>query len=89
MDFEVRRRSGRIVVKTRDLAKAYGDRQVFSGVDMLVERSETAVVIGLNGTGKTTLLKIIAGLLKPDAGTVELGYNVEQISYPGWSRIQP
>ncbi len=77
VDFELRRRSGRIVVETHDLAKAYEDRQVFSGVDMMVERADTAIVIGLNGTGKTTLLKIIAGLLKPDAGTVELGYNVD------------
>ncbi len=77
VDFEVRRRSGRIVVETCDLAKVYGGRPVFSGVDMMVERGETAIVIGLNGTGKTTLLKIIAGLLEPDAGEVELGYNVD------------
>jgi ATP-binding cassette subfamily F protein 3 len=69
-------RSGREVLKLRGLAKAYGDKRIYRGLDATVLRGERVGVIGANGAGKTTLLKLAAGETIPDAGTVELGHGV-------------
>ena len=62
--------SGEIVIETRGLAKAFGDRQALRGVSFGAERGELLAVIGPNGAGKTTLLSILAGIRKPDSGSV-------------------
>lgn len=68
--------SGNDVLKVEGLAKAFPPLQLFQGIDFEVKRGERVALIGNNGTGKTTILKIINELLLPDAGTVTLGSNV-------------
>jgi ATPase subunit of ABC transporter with duplicated ATPase domains len=72
-DFRRPARSGDDVVKVARLRKAYGDKVVHGGLDLLVRRGERWAVMGENGAGKTTLLKMIAGVLTPDAGEVTVG----------------
>ena len=57
----------------RDVRKSFGRRRVLAGVDLEVAPGELVAVVGENGTGKTTLLRILAGDLRPDAGTVTVG----------------
>ncbi len=72
--------SGNDVMTVRGLAKSFGPLHLFSNVDMDLKRGERVAIIGNNGTGKTTLLKIINGLTAADTGTVTLGSKV-QIGY--------
>jgi ABC-2 type transport system ATP-binding protein len=58
-------------VEARGLVKRYGEREALKGVDFSADPGELVAVIGPNGAGKTTLLSILAGTLKPDAGTVD------------------
>ncbi len=67
---------GRRVLAAEALAKSYGGRAVFAGVDLEVERGERLVVVGVNGAGKSTLLRILAGREDADAGTVVRGTGV-------------
>jgi phospholipid/cholesterol/gamma-HCH transport system ATP-binding protein len=60
------------VVRIRDLYKAFGENEVLRGVDMDLYQGENLVVLGRSGTGKSVLIKIIAGLLKPDSGGVNV-----------------
>src|SRR5205085_2685491 len=69
-------RAGEDVAKVAGVTKAFGARVVHRAVDLLVRRGERWAVMGENGTGKTTLLKMVAGALSPDAGEVTLGANV-------------
>jgi phospholipid/cholesterol/gamma-HCH transport system ATP-binding protein len=69
------------VVTIRDLYKAFGSNEVLRGVDLNLYHGENLVVLGRSGTGKSVLIKIIAGLLKPDSGTVNvLGKEVPQLA---------
>ena len=68
--------SGNDVLTIRDLKKSFGSHTLFSGVDVDIQRGERVAVIGNNGTGKTTLLKIINGLFDPDQGAITLGSKV-------------
>ena len=68
--------SGNDVLKVEGLTKAFPPLQLFSGINFEVKRGERVALIGNNGTGKTTILKIINELIPPDAGTVTLGSNV-------------
>jgi phospholipid/cholesterol/gamma-HCH transport system ATP-binding protein len=71
------------VITIRGLRKSFGDLHVLRNVDLDVYRSENVVVLGRSGTGKSVLIKIIVGLLKPDAGSVVvLGRDVEQLRGP-------
>jgi ATPase subunit of ABC transporter with duplicated ATPase domains len=67
---------GRLVLEGKDLAVRYGGLEVFDGVDVVVERGERLLIMGLNGAGKTSLLRVLAGDRPADAGTVTLGHNV-------------
>jgi putrescine transport system ATP-binding protein len=62
-----------MLLQARELEKSYGSDQVFSGVALSLGARETLAVLGRSGCGKTTLLKILAGLLRPDRGMIELG----------------
>lgn len=69
------------VISIRGLYKSFGENHVLRGVDLDVHRRENVVVLGRSGTGKSVLIKIIAGLLKPDAGEVlVLGKEVQRLS---------
>lgn len=68
--------SGNDVLTIRGLSKSFGSLRLFSDVDAEVKRGERVAVIGSNGTGKTTLLKIINGLVPPDTGSLTLGSKV-------------
>jgi ABC-2 type transport system ATP-binding protein len=61
------------VLAARGICKSFGRRRVLAGLDLEVAAGELVAVVGENGTGKTTLLRILAGDLRPDAGTVTVG----------------
>lgn len=68
------------VVSIRNLYKSFGDNHVLRGVDLDLRHGENLVVLGRSGTGKSVLIKIIAGLLKPDSGIVNvLGREVPKL----------
>jgi ATP-binding cassette subfamily F protein 3 len=68
--------SGNDVLSVTGLAKSYPPLQLFSGIDFEIKRGERVALIGANGTGKTTILKIITQMIEADAGEVRLGTNV-------------
>lgn len=74
--FETRVRSGNDVLSIRDLSKSFGSRTLFENINLEIKRGERVALIGPNGTGKTTLFRIIMGSVNPDSGNVELGRNV-------------
>lgn len=69
-------RAGRVVLEVEGLAQAYGGPPVFEDVSFALERGERLLVMGLNGAGKTSLLRILAGEAQPVAGTVKAGLGV-------------
>jgi ATPase subunit of ABC transporter with duplicated ATPase domains len=76
-DFRPPPRSGDDVLRLASVRKAYGERVIFDGFDLLVRRGERWCVMGANGAGKSTLLKIAAGANPPDGGVVTLGAAVK------------
>ena len=68
--------SGNDVLHIEDLSKSFGSLSLFTRIGMDIKRGEHVAIIGDNGTGKTTILKIINGLLEADEGTITLGSNV-------------
>jgi ATPase subunit of ABC transporter with duplicated ATPase domains len=69
--------AGRQVLHVEDLTKGYGGPPVFSDISFDVGRGERVLIMGLNGAGKTSLLRILAGETSPDAGTFGFGHGVE------------
>ena len=67
---------GRTPLVARGLSKSYGSLEVFTGVDLAIDRGSRVVVLGLNGAGKTTLLRLLAGVEKPDTGALEPGHGL-------------
>ena len=68
------------VITIRRLFKSFGDHKVLRGIDLDLHKTENLVVLGRSGSGKSVLIKIIAGLLKPDSGVVEvLGQKVDEL----------
>ncbi|MDQ3761284.1 MAG: ATP-binding cassette domain-containing protein [Actinomycetota bacterium] len=67
---------GRTPLRASGLGKSYGTLEVFSGVDLAVDRGARVVILGLNGAGKTTLLRLLGGTEHPDAGQVEAGHGL-------------
>jgi ATPase subunit of ABC transporter with duplicated ATPase domains len=76
-DFRRPPRSGDDVAMLEGVDKAFGSRRVYEGFDFKVRRGERWCVMGKNGAGKSTLLKMVAGTLKPDAGSVRLGASLK------------
>lgn len=69
------------VISIRNLRKSFGDLHVLQGIDLDVKQGENIAVLGRSGTGKSVLIKIIIGLLKPDSGSVVvLGQDVEKLT---------
>ncbi len=67
---------GKTPLTAEGLSKAFGSLEVFTGVDLAVDRGAKVVVLGLNGAGKTTLLRLLAGTEQPDAGEVLPGHGL-------------
>ena len=76
LSLEPRFPSGNDVLRVEGLAKSFGDHTLFTDLDFEIKRGERVALIGNNGTGKTTILKIINGLLAADAGSFTLGSKV-------------
>ena len=68
---------GRVPLTASDLSKHSGSLEVFTGVDLAIDRGANVVVLGLNGAGKTTLLRILAGIEAPDTGEVVPGHGLK------------
>ena len=68
---------GRTPLMASNLSKSYGSLEIFTAVDLAIDKGSKVVVIGLNGAGKTTLLRILAGVDKPDTGQLEPGHGLK------------
>jgi len=79
--FQTTATSGREALSIRRVEKAYGPRQVLTGLSLEVERGERVALVGANGVGKSTLLRLLAGHEKPDAGTIRAGYRLAPVYY--------
>jgi ATP-binding cassette subfamily F protein 3 len=79
--------SGRDVLTVISLSKSYNGSRVFSEVELLLNRGDKVAVVGVNGAGKSTFLKILAGQIEPDSGEVRPGSNV-RLSYFGQHQAQ-
>ncbi|MFI5586533.1 ABC-F family ATP-binding cassette domain-containing protein [Amycolatopsis sp. NPDC051758] len=67
---------GRTPLTAEDLSKSYGSLEIFTGVDLAVDRGSKVVVLGLNGAGKTTLLRLLGGMESADTGSVVPGHGM-------------
>jgi ATPase subunit of ABC transporter with duplicated ATPase domains len=67
---------GRTPLMAENLSKSYGSLEIFTAVDLAIDRGSKVVVLGLNGAGKTTLLRMLAGVDKPDTGHIEPGHGL-------------
>ncbi len=79
--------SGKDVLTAVKVSKSYNGKKVFSEVDLLLTRGDKVAVVGVNGAGKSTFLKILAGQIEHDSGEVRLGSNV-RLSYFGQHQAQ-
>jgi len=68
---------GKTPLRARGLSRSYGSLEVFTDVDLAIDRGSRVVVLGLNGAGKTTLLRMLAGVDAPDTGVVEAGHGLK------------
>ena len=71
------RPSGRMVAEAKDLGKSYGGKQVFGGVNFVIERGDRIALVGVNGAGKSTLIKLLAGSEQATSGELRLGHNAD------------
>jgi ATPase subunit of ABC transporter with duplicated ATPase domains len=81
-NFAIARPSGRDVLETSEIAKAYGDKAVLKNVSFSVRRGERLGIIGVNGAGKSTLLRLLAGRQAPDTGVIEWGHETRIGYFP-------
>ncbi|MEN1938339.1 ABC-F type ribosomal protection protein [Paenibacillus sp. 102] len=77
LQFEGQERSGKDVVVMKEVSKGFADRTLFQKVNLHVRFQERAAIVGRNGTGKTTLLKLLLEEMKPDAGEIRIGSGVK------------
>ncbi len=61
----------------KDLSKSYGALEIFTAVDLAIDKGSRVVILGLNGAGKTTMLRILAGVDKPDTGEIVPGHGLK------------
>ncbi len=77
IQFPVAQASGKIVFEIEHLNKNYGDKEVLKDLNLIVTKGERLAFVGQNGTGKTTLSKILVGHLQPTSGKIKVGHNVK------------
>ncbi len=87
MSLSAGERSGRMVAELTDISKSYGERSIVKQFSDIILRGDKIGLIGPNGIGKTTLLKMILGEIAPDSGSVRLGTNL-QVAYFDQMRAQ-
>jgi len=75
------RASGRIIVTIKGLSKGFDNNLLYKDIDLTMVRGERIALIGPNGFGKTTLLRMLAGEINPDQGTISFGHNVNMSYY--------
>jgi ATPase subunit of ABC transporter with duplicated ATPase domains len=80
LNFKQKRPSGKVVLKVNDISKNFGEKKVLNKVSFTLMRGEKIIIIGPNGIGKSTLLKLLLGQLTPDEGNFEWGFET-QVSY--------
>ncbi len=68
---------GRTPLMANNLSKSYGSLEIFTAVDLAIDKGSKVVIIGLNGAGKTTMLRMLAGLDKPDTGEIVPGHGLK------------
>ncbi|WP_028652221.1 ABC-F family ATP-binding cassette domain-containing protein [Nocardioides halotolerans] len=68
---------GRTPLTASELSKSYGSLEVFTDVDLAIDKGSRVVILGLNGAGKTTMLRILAGVDSPDTGEVVAGHGLK------------
>jgi ATPase subunit of ABC transporter with duplicated ATPase domains len=68
---------GKTPLTASGLSKSYGSLEIFTDVDLAIDKGSRVVVLGLNGAGKTTLLRLLSGIEKPDTGQVEPGHGLK------------
>jgi ATPase subunit of ABC transporter with duplicated ATPase domains len=78
--FEQKRPSGKQVIELKGITKRYDDLTVLDGIDLTIQRGERVAIIGPNGIGKSTLLKVMMGEVAADVGSAEWGYE----THPGY-----
>ena len=78
--FKQKRPSGKDVIKIKEIYKSFEDKQVLKNINININRGEKVIIVGPNGMGKSTLLKIITGNLQADSGSFEWGYETH-VSY--------
>ena len=81
LSLDISKESGKDVLAVHNLSKSFDEKHLFSNINFEIKRGERVAIIGDNGTGKTTLLKIINGLLPPDTGEIIYGSNVSIAYY--------
>lgn len=90
LSFPVEVESGDDVIMAECLSKSFGEKHLFSNLGLHMRKAERLCIVGGNGTGKTTLLRILTGALTPDSGVVRLGTNVRIGVYEqGQSSLDP
>ena len=73
-------RAPKVVLELKKITKSYGEQAVFNNMDLTIQRGDRIALLGPNGTGKTTLVKLMAGVLDPDSGELSVGSGV-RIAY--------
>jgi ATPase subunit of ABC transporter with duplicated ATPase domains len=68
---------GKTPLTAEGLSKSYGSLEIFTDVDLAVDRGARVVILGLNGAGKTTLLRLLSGVEKPDTGRIQPGHGLK------------
>jgi len=68
---------GKTPLMAEGLSKSYGSLEIFTGVDLAIDKGSRVVILGLNGAGKTTLLRMLAGTLTPDSGELQPGHGLK------------
>jgi len=74
-------RLGHTVIEARGVGKSFDGRRIIDGVDLIVQRGERIGIVGRNGVGKTTFLRVLLGELPPDEGEVVIGKNTRAAYY--------